>query len=191
MFEGFQWHNEPVQWSISEQVLKVTTDANTDFWRETHYGFTRDTGHFFSTRAGQSFTAQVRISARFEELYDQAGLMVRVSESKWIKVGVEINDEELVVSTVLTNGVSDWATSSLPGSPRDIWLRVTVDAGAMRVQVSTDGIRWPLVRLAPFPIADAYLVGPMCCTPERAGLEVCFSDFQLGPASKKALHDLT
>jgi regulation of enolase protein 1 (concanavalin A-like superfamily) len=34
------------------------------------------------------------------------------------------------------------------------------------------------------------LVGPMCCTPERAGLEVEFSGLHVGPASVRDLHDL-
>ena len=67
------------------------------------------------------------------------------------------------------------------GNPSDFWLRVTVAAGVIRVQVSHDGLRWPLLRLAPFPDAPAYRIGPMCCTPERAGLAVDFSDFTVGP----------
>jgi regulation of enolase protein 1 (concanavalin A-like superfamily) len=31
----------------------------------------------------------------------------------------------------------------------------------------------------------------MCCTPQRAGLAVAFSDFTLGPALGKDLHDLS
>jgi regulation of enolase protein 1 (concanavalin A-like superfamily) len=31
----------------------------------------------------------------------------------------------------------------------------------------------------------------MCCTPERAGLEVLFSYFSVAPPTGKALHDLS
>ena len=34
----------------------------------------------------------------------------------------------------------------------------------------------------PFARAASYLVGPMCCTPERAGLDVAFAEFKLGEA---------
>ena len=68
---------------------------------------------------------------------------------------------------------------------------MTVEKGVIRVQYSTDGSRWPLLRLAPFPEAPRYRVGPMCCTPERGGLEVVFSQFSTGPALQKALHDLS
>jgi regulation of enolase protein 1 (concanavalin A-like superfamily) len=35
------------------------------------------------------------------------------------------------------------------------------------------------MRLAPFPKSASYPVGPMCCAPERAGLNVVFSDFDV------------
>ncbi|EGH33777.1 hypothetical protein PSYJA_34650, partial [Pseudomonas syringae pv. japonica str. M301072] len=53
------------------------------------------------------------------------------------------------------------------------------------------GLRWPLLRLAPFPVSESYAVGPMCCSPERGGLEVVFSHFEVMPALGKDLHDLT
>ena len=68
---------------------------------------------------------------------------------------------------------------------------MTVDRGVLRLQASTDGIRWPLARLCPLPVADRYAVGPMCCTPERAGLKVVFSDFVVASPSGKPLHDLS
>lgn len=70
-------------------------------------------------------------------------------------------------------------------------MRVTVADGVLRLQVSQDGKTWTLVRLASFAQVDSYLVGPMCCTPERQGLKVHFSDWKLGPPLGKVLHDLT
>jgi uncharacterized protein len=191
MFDDCRWLNEPRRWQLSSAGLTVTTDDKTDFWRETHYGFTRDTGHFFGSDTSGSFTATIRVRARYESLYDQAGIMVRLDEANWIKAGIELSDGQALLSSVLTVGQSDWATGPWQGDPSDLWLRVTVGAGVLRLQASADGLRWPLVRLCPFPAADRYIVGPMCCTPERAGLEVLFSDFTVGPPSGKDLHDLS
>jgi regulation of enolase protein 1 (concanavalin A-like superfamily) len=47
MFNSCNWHNEPLQWSVIDGLLKVRSDEKTDFWRDTYYGFTRDSGHFF------------------------------------------------------------------------------------------------------------------------------------------------
>ena len=191
MFDNCVWLNEPGQWRLTPQGLSVTTDNATDFWRETHYGFTRHTGHLFGYQASGGFTATLRVRARFEHLYDQAGLMVWADEATWLKAGIEWSDGEANIGSVLTVGRSDWATGLFHGNPSDFWIRVTLERGVLRVQASTDGQRWPLLRLCPFPALDRCLVGPMCCTPERAGLEVLFSDFSVTPPSGKALHDLT
>ena len=191
MFTQGSWLNPPETWSADGAQLRVTTDEKTDFWRKTQYGFIRDSGHFFGTEIAGDFTAQLHVAAQYSALYDQAGMMVRIDEQNWIKCGFEFSDGQLLLSTVLTLDKSDWAVSIAPAMADGFWLRVTVEQGVIRVQYSTDGKLWPLLRLAPFPEAPRYRVGPMCCTPERGGLEVVFSQFSTGPALQKALHDLS
>lgn len=191
MFESCSWHNEPRQWSLDDGALTVRSDEKTDFWRDTCYGFTRDSGHFFGHAWAGDFTASLRVQARYEALYDQAGIMVRIDEKNWIKAGIELSDGATCIGSVLTIGRSDWSTSVYASDPSDFYLRVTVQAGVLRLQSSADGIRWPLLRLCPFPKASTYRVGPMLCTPERQGLDVKFSSFEIGPPNGKALHDLT
>ena len=117
--------------------------------------------------------------------------MVRIDASHWIKIGAEYSDGRLMLSTVLTDEQSHWAVMPAPAMSDGFWIRVTVGSGTVRAQYSVDGVAWPLLRLAPFPAADSYLVGPMCCTPQRAGLEVIFSQFSVQPALQKGLHDLS
>ena len=191
MFEQCRWFNEPHCWAMVADNLTVVSDHATDFWRETHYGFIRDNGHFFGQPTNGGFTASLRIRAQFETLYGQAGIMVRLDETTWIKAGIEVSDGEALLGSVLTIGRSDWATRPYRGDPADFWIRVTVDRGVLRLQASADGKRWPLVRLCPFPEAASYIVGPMCCTPERAGLEVRFSDLEVTHPTNRALHDLS
>jgi regulation of enolase protein 1 (concanavalin A-like superfamily) len=191
MFAGCTWLNEPPSWRVEHDELRVVTGSRTDFWRETHYGFTRDSGHFFFIPVTGDFTAELRVRASYQALYDQAGLMVRIDAANWVKAGIELSDGWPLLSSVLTVGRSDWATGRFAGDPADFSLRATVQDGVLRMQASADRVTWPLLRLAPFPKADCYLVGPMCCTPERAGLEVGFSDFSIGPPNGKNLHDLS
>jgi uncharacterized protein len=191
MFEHCRWLNAPDHWAIISDGLIVTTNHATDFWRHTHYGFTRDSGHFFGREVGCGFTASLRVRAAYQDLYDQAGIMVRLDDATWIKAGIELSDGEALLSSVLTVGMSDWATGPFRGDASDFWVRVTVEDGVLRLQASMDGRRWPLVRLCPFPTSERYSVGPMCCTPERSGLEVLFSDFTITPPVSRALHDLS
>lgn len=185
------WLNEPKQWTAQDGNLRIVTDHATDFWRETHYGFTRDSGHFLGFPTTDAFAAELRIRGDFQALYDQAGLMVRIDAQHWVKAGIEFSDGQAMLSSVLTSGRSDWTTAPYAHDAHDFRLRATVADGVLRLQVSSDGKLWPLMRLAPFPKARSYLVGPMTCTPERAGLNVSFSAFRLTPPLGKDLHDLS
>ena len=191
MFNECTWLQTPPEHQIDHDALKVITSENTDFWRITEYDFIHDNGHFFGRPVDHAFTAQLHVRADFQALYDQAGLMVRIDETRWIKIGVEFSDDQLMLSTVLTNEKSDWAVMPAPFICDGFWIRVTIGSGTVRAQYSVDGIVWPLLRLAPFPVAGHYLVGPMCCTPQRGGLEVIFSEFSVQPALQKDLHDLS
>jgi len=190
-FNSGTWLNEPKSWDAADTSLTMTTDEKTDFWRETYYGFKRDSGHFLGLPTADGFTAKIRIQGEFRTLYDQAGLMVRIDEERWVKTGVEFTDGELFLSTVITDGKSDWSVSQPFKELEDFYIRITLAKGAMRIQASRDGSFWPLLRLAPFPIAETYQVGPTACTPERSGLAIRFSEFEIGPAITKDLHDLT
>ena len=84
---ALQWHCEPRRWSVhaAEGRLRVEPDAHTDFWRTTHYGFDADNGHLlFGVVTGDVvMTTHVRFQPVHQ--YDQAGLMIRVSPSCWLK----------------------------------------------------------------------------------------------------------
>jgi len=54
-----EWYNEPPAWRDEGECLTVTRGPDSDFWRVTHYGFVRDTGHLrYRTIAGDA-TAEV------------------------------------------------------------------------------------------------------------------------------------
>ena len=193
MMEGtaWRWLNEPAEWHQTSDGLQVVTDKQTDFWRSTWYGFERHSGHLYGCEIEGEFTFQICVEGEFITLYDQAGLMLLQDEAHWLKAGIEYNDAQPMIGSVLTNPRSDWATGIFPGNPRRFWLRLTRLADCLRLQYSTDGKVWPLLRLAPFPPSESCFIGVMCCTPERQGLAVHFSDLRLTPPLGKALHDLS
>ena len=82
-----EWYNEPPSWSVFDNTITVTSAHGSDFWRKTHYGFIRDNGHFYSQPVQGDFVCEVKVSGRYEALYDQAGLMVRADETTWMKCG--------------------------------------------------------------------------------------------------------
>lgn len=187
-FAGMDWLNPPAEAHEGPEGLTVVTGGNTDFWRETFYGFTRHSGHVLHHAVTGDFSAEVTVAGQYETLYDQAGLMLFASETQWIKCGVEVTDGRAVFSTVVTNGRSDWATLPLPFDAARIRLRLTRHDDALRVQVADPAGGWIMARLAPFTNAPAR-VGIMACSPERAGFRATFSDYRCGPAIPRALHE--
>ncbi len=185
----FHWINEPAEWRRDSDGLTVVTNKHTDFWRHTWYGFERFSGHLYAAEVAGDFTLQAKICADFTTLYDQAGLMMMADEQTWLKAGIEFNDDAPAIGSVLTLTHSDWATGLFPGDPRTFWLRLTRKGDALRLQYSTDGERWPLLRLGYFPPGPVK-AGVMCCSPERGGLAVAVLGNHLFPPLGKTLHEL-
>ncbi len=183
-----EWFNSPPRHETADTIVRVLTGPSTDFWRETFYGFVHDNGHFLAARAEGDFTAEVTVRGRYEALYDQAGLMMRLDERRWIKAGIEYTDGAQHFSTVVTRDKSDWSVIRLEGNPASITVRLTRHAEAVRVQYRLPGQAWQMARLAFLPPEDPVLVGPMCCSPTREGFEVEFEGFRVGAAIDRELH---
>lgn len=187
---GMTWLNPPPHHVFGDGTLTVRTGKDTDFWRETFYGFRRDNGHFFHRAVEGDFTAEVTVKGKYEVLYDQAGLMLRLSETHWIKAGIEYTDGLAYFSVVVTNGTSDWSLVSIAAGQDGVRIRLTRHAEAIRIQYldASDG-HWKPVRLAYFPVSRTVDVGMMCCSPQREGFEATFADFTVGPPISRDLHD--
>ncbi len=188
-FDDMTWLNPPASADITGDATTITTADRSDFWRDTFYGFIRHSGHFLHTPVTGDFTAEVTVQGNYDTLYDQAGLMLRLSDTHWIKAGIEHTDGAPVFSTVVTNGHSDWATMPLPFDATSIRLRLTRHAEAVRVQVKDPAARWIMARLAYLPPDSPAQIGLMACSPERSGFTARFSDFTLGPAIPRTLHE--
>lgn len=173
------WLNEPPAWQATAGRLEATTAPQSDFWRKTHYGFTRDSGHFYYQEVQGNFRVEICVSGRYEAQYDQAGLMLRVDEENWIKTGIEFFDGLQHASAVVTRAFSDWSVVELDGYPPCTWLRVTRKNEAVEIFYSLDKQKYTLLRLAYLLPAAVTLVGPMCASPDGPGLTVVFDDFKV------------
>lgn len=186
-----QWYNEPPAWRFSAGALEIQTGERTDYWRDTFYNFWRDDGHFLFEPVSGDFTAEVTIHGVYDVLYDQAGLMARLSESHWVKAGVEYTDGKMYFSVVVTNDTSDWSLVQVPfDKGNGIRIRLTRHHEAIRVQYLDAATgHWIPVRLGYLPPSKSIDVGLMCCSPERAGFTARFQDYSVGPAISRELHD--
>lgn len=127
----------------------------------------------------------------FTSLYDQAGLMIRFDERTWLKAGVEYRGGALQLSTVVTNGTSDWSLSPLGAGHDDVTLRLTRQANAIHVQyLERQGLvgQWASLRRSHLQMNGLCQVGLMGCSPERGDLYVGFTDFSICPSAGINLH---
>lgn len=174
-----KWLNEPPTWRERENVIEVTTGPKTDFWRKTHYGFIRDSGHFGYLPVEGDFVAQVKVNGGYRDLYDQAGLMVRADEANWLKCGIEFVEGIQQISAVVTRDVSDWSVIPLPDNPSSLWIRIVRSGSAVEVHYSQDGEKYVMFRMAYLTPANLLNVGVMCASPEGAGFPVTFERFTI------------
>lgn len=133
------WFCEPKSWSIDRALgcLCIVTDAKTDYWQRTHYGFQNDNGHFLFANVEGDFVMTTCVTSRPVHQYDQAGLMVRLSDACWIKTSAEFEPHEPNrLGAVVTNaGYSDWSTQPLGHDVRTVVPRAYRRAGLHRAVV--------------------------------------------------------
>lgn len=177
-----RWLNEPGRWNIEADGLTVTADPKTDFWRVTRHNFINDNGHSYGPDVTGDFTAEVRFSANYHTLYDQAGLMLRENERVWMKCGIEYVDGVQYASAVITRDFSDWSVVKLDPAPAAVWLRVQRIGTAVEVYVSTDGSAYSMIRQGYLTDSPALHVGMMVAAPTGDGFEARFSGFEIKSA---------
>jgi uncharacterized protein len=179
------WFNEAPTWREEEGTIHVTTGPNSDFWRKTHYGFIRDNGHFYYELVKGDFDVEVKVAGQYKDLYDQAGLMVRVDEENWLKCGIEYVGGVQFISAVFTRDFSDWSVAPLPDNPSFIWLRLTRRSEAIEIQYSRNGIDYTLLRMGYLLPSESAGVGIMCASPDGDGFPVTFEEFSIkNPVNK-------
>lgn len=177
--ESMDWFNEPDSWKISENKLEMFVTPQSDYWRETHYGFTVDDGPFFYTSRGGEFEAMVKIEADYKTRYDQMGIMLRINEKEWIKTGIEYIDGKYNYSTVTTNDKSSWSVIELSGQPESVWIKVVRRLDAVEVFYSLDGENYTMSNLSYFRNNVPVMVGMMAASPDGDGFRAVFEDFKV------------
>ncbi|TQM80983.1 hypothetical protein FHX81_3343 [Saccharothrix saharensis] len=179
--DDWQWLNEPRTWS-TEGGLTVTSDPETDFWRTTHHGYDRGSGHVLGVPLTGDFTVTATFTADYAAQYDQAGVALWLDERNWIKAGVELVDDEFQVSTVVTREFSDWSVVPA-GRVGRVTIAAVREGDAVTVRYGAgDAEPTTLLRLAYFPPEVRTLVGVMAAAPTGPGFTTRFDRVQVTTA---------
>ncbi len=180
--EGFFWLNEPEKYYF-DQGLCLFTDAKTDFWQRTHYGFRKDDGHCLLTRMIGDFSIKTETGFIPASKYDQCGLIARIDSDNWIKISMEYEDPELSrLGSVVTNlGYSDWASQDVSSNCKSMFYRLSRREKDILVEYSKDDTQWHQMRVAHLhALNDAIEIGVYACSPIGNGFQCKFSFIEIG-----------
>ena len=164
---GAAWTRTPPAWAVLDaDVVAWTSSAQSDFWRETGGVPGAHDGNALLApvaSATSDFDLVVTLAGIPNGAYDQFGLFIAEHDRHWIKAGIEF-DETLWLSTVATDGVSDWARERFV-SP-SVRLRATRTDGALRIFVDEQG-EWRMIRELTF--TGEASAGLYSCSPKGDG----------------------
>ena len=187
-----KWLNPPPVWSFESAGLMVQPAAETDFWQRTHYEFREDTGHFLYLEVDGNFSLTTKVRLHPVHLYDQAGLMVRVGPSCWIKTSVEYESKgPSKLGAVVTNdGYSDWSLQDFPRGRKQVHLRIRREAQDFLVEWRRAvGSNWELLRVAHLHqgVGQPIQCGLYACSPKGGGFRAEFEFLRIdrNPTSPK------
>jgi uncharacterized protein len=183
--ERLAWYSTPAHWSIENSALVVEPEANTDYWRNTHYGFSADNGPFLSLEVEGDFVLTTRVRFFPANQYDQAGLMVRLSADHWIKTCVEheLNHPSWLGVVVTNFGYSDWSTQPYQGQSNEIDLRIQQTGEDYLIQYSDPLLSsgWSQLRITHLfnPAQAPVKAGLFACSPKGSGFRAEFQYLQV------------
>ncbi|TDV42705.1 DUF1349 domain-containing protein [Actinophytocola oryzae] len=173
---GWRWLNEPAKWGDDT----ITADADTDFWRTTHYGFVHETGHILGTDRPGDFELTVTFSGDYQAQYDQAGVGLWIDDRNWIKSGIELVDGQHLISAVVTREVSDWSVVALALPTERVTIRAARAGDTVIISYGLNGDPpATMLRLAYLPPDMSVLAGVMCASPTGKGFTTRFESVEI------------
>jgi regulation of enolase protein 1 (concanavalin A-like superfamily) len=177
-----RWHCEPGKFEILEHSLVIETEANTDFWQRTHYGFKADNGHFLFCEVEGDFVMETSVSYSFKNQYDQAGLMIRISPECWIKTAVEYEPDEpnKLGAVVTNNGYSDWSTQNVGNDLLELSFRIAREGSDYIVSYrEINSNEWTQLRMTHLEEASKVQCGLYACSPKESGFKAEFNSLSV------------
>jgi len=143
--------------------LQIQPPAKRDFWRKTYYDpvLIKDDAPFLycTLPREQHCTVTAAFTLTAVSQFDQAGIMIRLSHSHWLKTGIEFVDGQALLSCVVTNSYSDWSTQPFADCPQqqsdkaaavvvpECKIRVHCRGTNFVVQAVVNGV-WRMIRIA-------------------------------------------
>jgi uncharacterized protein len=196
-FTNGQWVSEPKKYRIHSDFVEITTEAETDFWQRSFYGFIHDNAPGLLIESDENFTFTTRVCFDYKTQFDQCGVLIYLDSENWCKASVEYENAEFSrLGSVVTNlGYSDWATSDI-SLPEQIWYRLSRRGPDFLIESSLDGIDFRQMRIfhmnklgettvemgkskLPHPADNSVRFGVYACSPLKSSFTARFTNMSL------------
>lgn len=181
--ENLFWIRAPKQYSVEDGKIEIITEPVTDLWQRTYYGFRNDNAPVLQMKTEEkffSFTVKTAFESKWR--FDQCGVVMYLDSDNWIKASIEFeNDEYQRLGSVVTNhGYSDWATTDIPASIKEMWYRLSRRESDYCLECSTDGVNFKQMRICHlWDGAGEISFGVYACSPERSSFKATFTDMEI------------
>ncbi|RKJ75850.1 DUF1349 domain-containing protein [Butyricicoccus sp. 1XD8-22] len=178
-----EWTREPGGYAVEEGRIEITTRPHTDLWQRTYYHFRNDNAPVLQLRTKEKyFSFVVKAAFDSQHRFDQCGVVVYLDSENWLKASIEYENEDFqhLGSVVTNHGYSDWATTEIDASVKEMWYRLSRRENDFRIECSEDGQRFRQLRICHlWEAADEIRFGVYACSPEDSSFRAVFSGMQL------------
>ena len=105
-----------------------------------------------------------------------------LNSDNWLKASVEYENEKFqrLGSVVTNHGYSDWATTDIDASIKNIWYRLSRRESDYFVEYSFDGLNFKQMRICHLNEGNETIrFGIYACSPENSSFEAIFKNLKV------------
>lgn len=181
--ENLYWIREPRHTVMDDHKIEMITEPVTDLWQRTYYGFRNDNAPVLQMKTSELyFSFVVKTEFESKHRFDQCGIVLYLDSDNWLKASIEFENEEFqrLGSVVTNHGYSDWATTDISVSIKEMWYRLSRRESDYCMECSQDGVNFKQMRICHmWDGAEEISFGIYACSPEESSFKAVFTDMKM------------
>ena len=181
--ENLFWIREPWHTVMDDHKIEMITEPVTDLWQRTYYGFRNDNAPVLQMKTSEPyFSFVVKTEFESKHRFDQCGIVLYLDSDNWLKASIEFENEEFqrLGSVVTNHGYSDWATTDISASIKEMWYRLSRRESDYCMECSQDGVNFKQMRICHmWDGAEEISCGIYACSPEESSFRAVFTDMKM------------
>lgn len=178
-----KWTRYPKSYEIKEDKIEIITNPHTDLWQRTYYGFRNDNAPVLQMETNEKyFSFVVKTTFESKVRFDQCGVVIYLDSENWLKGSIEYENESIQrLGSVVTNlGYSDWATTDISASIKEMWYRLSRREDSYCIECSEDGVNFKQMRICHLERGrEEIKFGIYACSPEASSFKAIFTNLEL------------